>query len=94
MFSLHSPREVTVWKKQKVDGVPSGVHRPVEAFPTTLDLDAGFVDAVGLIGGFQVRAASLLELGSVALDPPEDRSVIDDDTTRASISSRSRELSA
>lgn len=74
---------IALGAKQKVDGLPSRVHRPVQVLPTTFDLDVGFVDAVGIMGGVQVRPATLPELGSVVLHPTLDRGVFDNDATLA-----------
>ncbi len=52
--------------QEKLERVAFGVDRPVEVRPRSFDFDVGFIDAPGVIGGFEVRPASFLQFGCIA----------------------------
>ena len=66
------------WTQEKLQRVPLGIDRPVEVRPRSFDLDVGFVNAPGVIGGFEMRLRALLQFGGIVLhesdrwwyDPP------------------------
>ena len=63
--------------QEKLKRVAFRVDGSVEGCPPSFDLDGGFIDAPGVIGGFEVRPAALLQFGGRALHPAVDRRVID-----------------
>ncbi len=63
--------------EHELDGRPVFVHCAVQVLPTLADLHVGLVDAEGGAAHLQVRTHQLVDLGRVALDPPEDGDVID-----------------
>jgi hypothetical protein len=60
--------------EQKVNRLPGGIHRAVEAFVFTLDLYIGLVSAIAFVGGFQMRPTALVQLGCMGLHPAPDAS--------------------
>ena len=62
--------------QEKLERVAFGVDGSVEVRPRSFDFDVGFIDAPGVIGGFEVRPASFLQFGCIALHPAVDRGVV------------------
>jgi hypothetical protein len=60
------------WTQEKLQRVPLGIDRPVEIRPRSFDLDVGFVNASGVIGGFEMRLRALLQFGGIVLHPAID----------------------
>ncbi len=63
--------------QEKLERGAFRIDRSVEVRPRSFDLDVGFINAPGVIGGFEVRSTSFLQFGSVALHPAVDRCVMD-----------------
>ena len=48
--------------QEKLERVAFRVDGSVEVRPRSFDFDVGFIDTPGVIGGFEVRPASLLQV--------------------------------
>src|SRR5215467_11531830 len=70
-----------VGREQEIDGLPCGIDGSVQISVLPFDPDVGFIDAVALIGAFQVSAAALVQFRSVDLDPAPDATGVNEKTT-------------
>ena len=61
--------------------MPCGIYRSVQISVLPFDPDLGFVDAVVLIGAFQVRAAAPVQFRPVDLGPAPDATGVDEQAT-------------
>jgi hypothetical protein len=68
-------------REQEIDGLPDGIHGPVQISVLPFDPDVGFIDAIASIGWLQVSAAALVQFWPVDLDPPPDATGVDEQTT-------------
>jgi hypothetical protein len=71
-------RCIALGGEQEIDGLPCGIYRSVQISVLPFDPDLGFVDAVVLIGAFQVGAAGLVQFRPVDLDPAPDATAVDE----------------
>src|SRR5450755_1050428 len=62
--------------QEKLQRVSLGIDRPVEVHPAFADFDVGLVHLPGVVGGSQMRSASLLQFLGIALAPAVDRRMI------------------
>ena len=53
--------------QEKLEGVPKGLDGSVEIGPGFFDSDGGFIDAPGVIAGFEVRSAAFVQLWGILL---------------------------
>jgi hypothetical protein len=61
---------------RRVDG-------PVEVVPLLVNLDVRLIDAVRIVGAFQLRSTPFIEFGGIALDPAKYGGMIDGDASFA-----------
>jgi hypothetical protein len=74
-----SGASITPGTQQKVDGLARGIDGTVEIILPLLDLDIRLINATRVIGLREMGATTLVEFGSIPLDPPKDGGVIDSD---------------
>jgi len=67
--------------QEKLQGVALRVDSTIVVHPGFSDFDGGLIHFPGVSEGFQMRSASLLQFGGIALNPPIDRGVIDAEST-------------
>src|SRR5262249_24494463 len=68
---------VSLRAEHEIDRLASRIDRAVKIFPHAFHFDIGFIDAVGVVDGSQVRANPFLQFRSIPLNPPIDRRMID-----------------
>jgi hypothetical protein len=68
---------VSFCAEHEVNRLAGGIDGAVEVIPLPFDFDVGLIDAVGVIGRSEVRAASFLQFRRIRLYPAVDRRVID-----------------
>ena len=74
-------RYVAFGHEEEINGLPCGIHGPVQISVPRFDPDIGFIYTVAFIGTFQVNAAALVPFRSVDLDPAPDAARVDEQTT-------------
>jgi hypothetical protein len=60
----------------EVQGIAKRIYSPVEIFPLSLHFDISLIHPPGIVRPFQVRAASLVQFGSISLNPPIHRRMV------------------
>ena len=65
------------WTQEKFERVSLSIHCPIEIDPDFLDVDGRLIHFPGVVAGFQMGAAVLVQFGCILLDPPIDRRMID-----------------
>jgi hypothetical protein len=63
--------------QEKLECVPLRIHSPVEVKPDLLDFNIRLIHFPGVVAGFEMRSATLLQFGGILLNPAVDRGVID-----------------
>src|SRR3954471_21262467 len=63
--------------EEEIERISFRINRSVEVHPLLFDFDRGFIDTPRVVGGFEVRSATFLHLGRVALNPAIDGRMID-----------------
>src|SRR5262247_4428509 len=72
---------ITRGAQHEVQHRTCGIDGAVEVVPVLLDLDIGFIHAVGIVGHVQVWSAPFVEFGGIALDPAKYGRMIDGDAS-------------
>jgi hypothetical protein len=70
------------WAEEELDRVPLRIDGSVEIRPRFFDLNRGFIDAPGVVTGFEMRSTAFFQFWSVATFP-SDRSWYDPQATLA-----------
>jgi hypothetical protein len=67
--------------EQEINGLPCGTHGWVQISVLPFDSDVGLIDAIALIGAFQVSATAPVQFRNIDLDPAPDATGVNEQTT-------------